>query len=79
MKPVNSKSLFAHLCETMERLDKDEIDVAKAATQAKLVGQCVNLMNYELKRALIVNNLVIENAKDTVRNIELKNFDSLPV
>lgn len=77
MIPVNTKSLFSHLCIQMDKLDKGEIDAATASAQAKLVAQCNNLMNYELKRAIIMNNFVSENAKDVIRNIETKNFDSL--
>jgi len=55
MKPVNSKSLFHTLCETLEKLDRDEIDVSKASATAKLVGQANNLLNYELKRAMVLS------------------------
>ena len=74
MKPVNSKSLFHHLCTTLEKLDNAEIDVATAGATAKLVGQCANLLNYELKRAQIMAD---ENVAKHVRNLELKTFDSL--
>jgi hypothetical protein len=77
MIPVNTKSLFAHLCIQMEKLDKGEIDAATASAQAKLVAQCNNLLNYELKRAVIINAVESNNAKDKVREIETKNFDSL--
>lgn len=77
MIPVNTKSLFAHLCAQMDKLDRGEIDASTASAQAKLVGQACNLMNYELKRAFIINQLEVENAKDKVREIETKNFDSL--
>lgn len=77
MKPVNVKSLFHHLCNQMEKLDNGEIDVAQASAQAKLVSQCTNLLNYELKRAAIINQLESINAKDSIRQIESKNFDSL--
>ena len=77
MIPANTKSLFAHLCIQMEKLDNDEIDASKASAQAKLVAQCNNLLNYELKRAFIVDKLHAENSKEIVRNIESKNFDSL--
>lgn len=75
MKPVNSKSLFSLLCMTLEKLDNAEIDVATAATTAKLVAQCNNLLNYELKRAVIMANPEFA-AKH--RSLELKKFDSLP-
>lgn len=77
MIPVNSKSLFAHLCIQMEKLDKGEIDAQTASSQAKLVAQCCNLMNYELKRAFLVNQFECDNAKIIVREIESKKFDSL--
>lgn len=76
MQPVNVKSLFAHLCIQMDKLDKDEIDASKASAQAKLVAQACNLLNYELKRAIIINQIG-ENAKETVRQIEIKSFDVL--
>lgn len=74
MKPVNSKSLFHLLCLTMEKLDSAEIDVATASAIAKLVGQANNLLNYELKRAVIMSN---EEYAKAHRQIELKDFDSL--
>lgn len=77
MIPVNSKSLFAHLCIQMDKLDRGEIDASTASAQAKLVAQCHNLLNYELKRAFIVNKLQGENAKEVVREIESKKFDAL--
>lgn len=75
MKPVNSKSLFHLLCLTLEKLDNDEIDVATASATAKLVGQANNLLIYELKRAVIMSN---EAYRINHRNLELKDFDSLP-
>jgi len=77
MIPVNTKSLFAHLCIQMEKLDKGEIDAATASAQAKLVAQCNNLLNYELKRAFILETFESKNAKNVVREIETKKFDSL--
>jgi len=75
MRPVNSKSLFHMLCVTLEKLDSAEIDVATANSTAKLVGQAVNLLNYELKRAMIMSN---ETFRANHRNLEMKEFDSLP-
>jgi hypothetical protein len=59
----------------MEKLDNDEIDVYKASAMAKLVGQANNLLNYELKRAALMTN---EDFREQHRNLEAKNFDSLP-
>jgi hypothetical protein len=75
MKPVNSKSLFHVLCQTLEKLDSAEIDVNQANAVAKLVGQAANLMNYELKRAIVMSN---PDYKNNHRNLESKVFDSLP-
>lgn len=74
MQPVNAKSLFHHLCQQMDKLDRGEIDASTAAAQAKLVSQAVNLMNYELKRAVILS---CKEYTENVRNLELKSFDSL--
>jgi histidinol dehydrogenase len=75
MLPVNSKSMFATLCNYMEKLDKNEIDVSQARAMANLIGQANNLLNYELKRALLFAN---EQVRNNHRNLELKTFDSLP-
>jgi hypothetical protein len=74
MRPVNTKSMFALLCQTMEKLENDEIDVSKASAMSKLIGQANNLLNYELKRAVVLSN---PDYKDEHRNLEAKNFDSL--
>jgi len=75
MKPVNTKSMFHLLCGCMERLDNDEIDVAKASAMSKLIGQANNLLTYELKRSALMSN---EQFKENHRNLESKNFDALP-
>jgi len=75
LMPVNSKSMFAALCKTMEKLESGEINVNQVNAMAKLIGQANNLLNYELKRAVIMGN---QNYAEHHRNIELKTFDSLP-
>lgn len=75
MKPVNTKSMFSLLCTTMEKLDNAEIDVAQASAMSKLIGQANNLLNYELKRAMVMSN---PEFKREHRILEQKNFDSLP-
>ena len=74
MLPVNTKSMFSMLCMYMDKLEKDEIDVSKAAALSKLVGQANNLLNYELKRAALMSN---PEFRENHRNLEQKNFDSL--
>ena len=63
------------LCNTLEKLDRYEIDVSQATAVSKVVGQCTNLLNYELKRAALMTN---PEFKQEHRNLESKNFDSLP-
>lgn len=75
MKPVNAKSLFAMICITLEKLDNAEVDVQTASAVGKLVGQATNLLNYELKRSVLMSN---PEFREQHRNLELKNFDSLP-
>lgn len=74
MMPVNTKSMFSMLCDCMERLDKNEIDVSQAHAMSKLISQANSLLNYELKRAAFMTN---PDFKREHRNLELKQFDSL--
>jgi len=67
--------MFHHLMETLEKLDSAEIDVATASATAKLIGQAGNLLNYELKRAALMCN---PDFRSNHRNLEMKEFDSLP-
>ena len=75
MMPVNTKSMFSTLCNYMDKLDKNEIDVQQAMAMSKLIGQANNLLIYELKRAALMCN---EKFKQEHRNLEIKKFDSLP-
>jgi len=74
MRPVNTKSMFSMLCTYMEKLDSGEIDVSQASAMSKLIGQANNLLNYELKRAILMTN---KEFKEEHRALELKSFDSL--
>ena len=67
--------MMSLLTITMEKLDNDEIDVSKASAMAKLIGQANNLLNYELKRAMVMAN---PEFRAEHRNLEQKSFDSLP-
>jgi len=72
--PVNTKSMFSMLCQYMEKLDNNEIDVNQAHAMSKLIGQANNLLTYELKRAALMCN---PEFKEKHRNLEIKLFDSL--
>jgi hypothetical protein len=75
MQPVNAKSLFSILCSTIDKVDRGEIDTNKAIAISKIAAQATSLLNYELKRAALMTN---EQFKANHRNLEIKNFDSLP-
>lgn len=75
MQPVNSKSLFSLLCKTLEKIETKQIETNEAIAITKVVAQVNNLLNYELKRAVIMSNADIRKHH---RNIEIKSFDSLP-
>ena len=75
MIPVNAKSMFSLLCVYMQKLDSNDIDINQANAMGKLVGQATNLLNYELKRSALMTNPAF---KDQHRNLESRNFDSIP-
>jgi hypothetical protein len=75
MKPANTKSMFSVLCSYMEKLDSGEVTAQQAIAMTKLIGQAHNLLNYELRRAIVMSNADI---KANHRNLEIKNFDSIP-
>ena len=72
---LNTKSLFAHLMNTLEKLDSHDIDVAQASAISKVHNSAQGYLNYELKRTIVSAN---PEAREHMRNVELKNFDSLP-
>ncbi len=53
MKPTNNKSLLHFLFETMDKLEKKEIDVDTAKAQANLAKQANNALRYELDRTAL--------------------------
>lgn len=77
--PVNSKSLFAFICDQMEKLDNDSISVEQAKAQANLAKQANNVMKYELDRVtteMKVREFNMQTgAKLEIRQIESKGFD----
>lgn len=77
--PVNSKSLFAFICNQMERLDASEITVEQAKAQSNLAKQANNVMKYELDRVNTEMNVRTFNMQNgstiEIRQIESKGFD----
>lgn len=75
MKPVNTKSMMSLLCLTMEKLSEKQIEPNEAIAMSKLLAQAENLLNYELKRTVVLSN---PEYAEHFRNIEEKAFDSVP-
>lgn len=62
----NSKAIFQHLCNQMEKLDNNEISVDDAKAQASLSKQANNVLRYELDRAKFVE----KHGGESIRKIE---------
>jgi soluble P-type ATPase len=78
--PVNNRSLFATVAQTIEKINNSEIDINAANAIANLVEKAYKLHEYELKRAIAeahpeLGRNVTENL--IRRNIEIKKFDAL--
>lgn len=78
--PVNTKSLLAFIFCQMEKLNSGEIDANTAVAQAKLASQASNVLNYELKRAIVQMRLReigggVEAVAPRLREIESKSFE----
>jgi hypothetical protein len=56
MRTKNTKELFAILCDYMDKLDTENITPTKALAMSKLIGQAQNILNYELKKAIVLSN-----------------------
>lgn len=77
MKPTNNKSLLHFIFDQMEKLDKKEIDVNEAKTQALLAKQANNALKYELDRANTQIKLAEhnrDNSRIDLREAEGSNF-----
>ena len=76
MKPVNSKSLFAFICDQMEQLTTDAITVEKAKAQSNLAKQANNLLKYELDRVNTQMKVAIFNKENENNKVELRQLES---
>ena len=81
MQPVNTKSLLAFTFLQMDRLNNGEITDREAMAQAKLISQANNLLNYELKRAIVQIRLkeLGQSTEVELREIESKKFDNTQI
>ena len=50
-KDANTKTIFAHLCDQMSKLNSKLITIEEAKEQANLAKQANNVLKYELDRA----------------------------
>lgn len=65
----SSKGIFEFLCQQMEKLDKQQINVEQLKAQTNSVKQLNNLLRYELDRAKAIKKIQgIE-----IRDIEICN------
>lgn len=80
MKPVNAKSLFTFVCDQMEKLDLNQINVEQAKAQANLAKQANNILKHELDRVNTLMKLDSHNREYNsniiFREVESKNFDN---
>lgn len=76
MQPVNNKSLLHFIFGQMEKLDKKEIDVQAAKTQAMLARQANSALNYELQRTNMLIKTDEYNRKYGT-DIKLKNVEGV--
>ena len=80
MKPVNSKSLFAFVCDQMEKLSSNLISVDEAKAQSNLCKQANNLLKYEIERTKVLMEVKTFNSQNNteieLREIESKSFDN---
>lgn len=74
MKPTNNKSLLHFLFNTMDKLEKKEIDVDTAKAQANLAKQANNALRYELERTTL--QLKINEASGIIdKNLKLREIE----
>jgi len=50
-KEANTKSIFKHICDQMDKLNSKVISVEEAKAQSNLCKQANNVLKYELDRA----------------------------
>ena len=78
--PVNTKSLLAFIFGQMSLRSAGKISTNEAIAQSKLASQANNLLNYELKRAIVEMRLHdmgmgIQGKEPKIREIESKKFE----
>lgn len=75
MKPVNEKSLLAHLFDQMDKLDKGETTESAVIAQCKLCNEATKLFTNELKRTQLAMQCDVHAKEYGVRH-ELRELSS---
>lgn len=66
-KSANSKMIFQHLCDQMDKLSIKVVTVEEVKAQANLAKQANNLLRYELDKGIAkakFENLIINEIED---------------
>ncbi len=67
-KSANTKVIFKHLCDQMDKLNMKLVSVEEVKAQANLAKQANNLLNYELNKGIAkakFENLIINEIEDS--------------
>ena len=78
MKPVNNKSLLAHIFGTIDEISTNkEFDLERAKQLGNLYKQANSTLRYELERANVI--LKLEDFRNkTGTTLNVRNVESLP-
>ena len=75
MKPVNNKSVAAHLFSLLEQVQNDEVSIEKAIASTKITNELNKCFKYEVDRADVKMRIEKHN-KEFNSNIELREVES---
>ena len=78
-KPVNQKSIYHSYADLYDKLMNEELPVEKAQVAGKLLDGMNKTYALELKRTELENQFKISSLPVSVRTLELKEFDEIPV
>lgn len=78
-KPVNQKSLYHSYSDLYEKIMNDEIPLDKAEKACKALDGMNRTYFGELKRAEIELQLKGHTQTTSIRTLELKEFDEIPI
>jgi hypothetical protein len=76
MTPMNNKSLLHFIFDQMNKLDKKEITIQEANSQAALMKQANNSLKYELDRAKVLI-MLDQNQREGGASLKIRDVESL--